>query len=116
MVTCKKPLRKPFHNGSSFSKNLEIFFDTFKLAVLQFYQIVFLCIILFGFSKVFATDPTIVIHWSTVTSNGDPDLLKDRNGNPLSIGLGGNGSGYIATLGYFDEANNSALEKHFLGS
>ena len=67
------------------------------------------------FSNVHSADPTIVIHWSTVTMDGDPDLLKDRNGNPLSIGSGGNGTGYIATLGYFSEANNSSLENHFLG-
>ena len=44
------------------------------------------------FSNVHSADPTIVIHWSTVTMDGDPDLLKDRNGNPLSIGSGGNGT------------------------
>ena len=46
-----------------------------------------------------AADPTIVIHWSTVTADGDPELLKDRYGNPLSIGSGGNGTGYVVTLG-----------------
>ena len=47
---------------------------------------------------------------------GDLDLLKDRYGNPLSVGSGGNGSGHIATLGYFSDANDSTLENHFLGT
>ena len=73
----------------------------------------FLCL---TFLNLYAADPTIVIHWSTVTTEGDPDLLKDRYGNPLSNGSGGNGTGHIATLGYFSNANDSTLENHFLGN
>ena len=51
------------------------------------------------FSNVHSADPTIVIHWSTVTMDGDPDLLKDRNGNPLSIGSGGM---VLVTLRHWD--------------
>ena len=116
MVTCKKPLRKPFHNGSSFSRNLEAIFDTCKFTILRFHLLAFFSIFLFDFATIYAADPTIVIHWSTVTTDGDPDLLKDRNGNPLSIGSGGNGSGYVATLGYFDQADDNSLQNHFLGS
>ena len=43
-------------------------------------------------------------------------MLKDRYGNPLSVWVSGNGDGYIATLGYFNQANDSTLENHFLGS
>ncbi|MEC8355077.1 MAG: hypothetical protein VXZ37_00515 [Verrucomicrobiota bacterium] len=110
------PLRKPSTNGSSFSTNLETYVYTLKFTISQLKLLIFLVLASICITPLFAAVPTIVIHWSTVTSNGDPDLLKDRNGNPLSIGSGGNGSGYIATLGYFDEANNSALENHFLGS
>ena len=57
-----------------------------------------------------------MFHWSSVTSENDPDLLKARDSTLLSAGPGGNGNGHIVTLGYFDEANSSSLENHFLGS
>ena len=75
----------------------------------------YILLLLFYTSFLKAVDPTIVIHWSTVTTNGDPELLKDRNGNPLSIGNGGNGTGHVVTLGYFSQANNDSIENHFSG-
>ena len=59
---------------------------------------------------------TIVIHWCSTTEDGDPEVLKDRNGIPLNTGIGGNGDGCVVSLGYFDQANNDSLENHFLGS
>lgn len=82
----------------------------------NFLCLLFLVNFLFFPIQAYTADPTIVIHWSTVTIENDPDLLKDRNGLALSAGAGGNGNGYIATLGYFDEANTSSLANHFKGA
>ena len=62
------------------------------------------------------SEPTVVIHWATTNLLNDPELLKDRNGNPLSAGANGNGNGHVVTLGYFDLATNDSLENHFNGS
>jgi len=64
----------------------------------------------------YSSDPTIVFHWSSATLENDPDLLKARDGSLLSAGPGGNGNGHIVTLGYFDQADSSSLENHFLGA
>ena len=63
----------------------------------------FLCASLFTttYHSLESADRTIVIHWSSATEDGATEVLKDRNGNPLSTGVSGNGDGYIVTLGYF---------------
>ena len=76
----------------------------------------FLCALFFTttYHSLESADRTIVIHWSSATEDGATEVLKDRNGNPLSTGISGNGDGYIVTLGYFNQANDQSLENHFL--
>ena len=54
-----------------------------------------------------ALEQQIVIHWSSETSAGSSDLLKDRNGDLLDSGSTSNGDGCVVTLGYFDTATTS---------
>ena len=69
------------------------------LAVLAFPLLVFMNENLQG------TEPEIVIHWSSETVSGHPDILTDANGTALSAGGSGNGDGCLVTLGYFDQAS-----------
>ena len=55
----------------------------------------------------FSVEPQIVIHWSSLTSLGHADLLKDRDGQLLSAGSASNGDGHLVTLGYFADANST---------
>ena len=52
----------------------------------------------------FASIRQIVIHWSSETTAGHTNLLKDINGDLLSAGTSNNGDGCLVTLGYFDNA------------
>ena len=56
---------------------------------------------------IFANEQQIVIHWTSETTSGSSDLLKDRDGNLLNSGSTSNGDGSIVTLGYFDTATTS---------
>ena len=56
---------------------------------------------------IFANEQQIVIHWTSETTSGSSDLLKDRDGNLLDSGSTSNGDGSIVTLGYFDTATTS---------
>ena len=69
------------------------------LAILAFPLLVFMNENLQG------TEPEIVIHWSSETVTGHPDILTDANGSALSAGGSGNGDGCLVTLGYFDQAS-----------
>ena len=69
------------------------------LAILAFPLLVFMNENLQG------TEPEIVIHWSSETVSGHPDILTDANGTALSAGGSGNGDGCLVTLGYFDQAS-----------
>ena len=53
------------------------------------------------------TEPQIVIHWTSETVSGHPDILRDLNGVALSSGGAGNGDGCLVTLGYFDKAKET---------
>lgn len=86
---------------------------------LRFRFLIYLPLVFLFLCKPFDLDAaarTIVIHWCSTTEDGDPEVLKDRNGIPLNTGVGGNGDGCVVSLGYFDQANNDRLENHFLGS
>ena len=46
-------------------------------------------------SLIFANEQQIVIHWTSETTSGSSDLLKDRDGNLLDSGSTSNGDGSI---------------------
>ena len=116
MVFCIIPFLTPLNNGISNFLKSELFLLRFILSFSKFCTTASFFLTCGFFLPVFSADPTIVFHWSSVTSENDPDLLKARDSTLLSAGPGGNGNGHIVTLGYFDEANSSSLENHFLGS
>ena len=64
-------------------------------------------LLLFATNKIHGTEPQIVIHWTSETVSGHPDILKDLNGVALSAGGAGNGDGCLVTLGYFDKAKET---------
>ena len=74
--------------GSLFVSHLRIFAST---------------LLLLATNKIHGTEPQIVIHWTSETVSGHPDILKDINGDALSAGGAGNGDGCLVTLGYFDK-------------
>ncbi|MFL2938243.1 MAG: hypothetical protein ACJZ7A_04010 [Opitutales bacterium] len=64
-------------------------------------------LVLFATNKIQGTEPQIVIHWTSETVSGHPDILKDINGDALSAGGSGNGDGCLVTLGYFDKSKET---------
>ena len=57
--------------------------------------------------SLFSIEPQIVIHWSSITTPGHNDLLKDRNLQLLDSGATSNGDGNLVSLGYFSDANST---------
>ena len=56
-------------------------------------------------TPLFSIEPQIVIHWSSITTPGHGELLKDRNGQLLNAGATSNGDGHLVSLGYFSDSN-----------
>ena len=82
----------------------------FKVSQNMFWQhfLRILIITSFGISpSLFSIEPQIVIHWSSITTPGHNDLLKDRNLQLLDSGATSNGDGNLVSLGYFSDANST---------
>ena len=67
-------------------------------------------------SKILGTNQAqIVIHCTSQTINGHPDLLKNASNQTLTAGSQANGDGCLVTLGYYSNADSSSINNHFNG-
>ena len=62
-----------------------------------------------------ANQAQIVIHCTSQTINGHPNLLKNSSNEVLSAGSTANGDGCLVTLGYYSTSDSSSLNNHFNG-
>ena len=62
-----------------------------------------------------ANQSQIVIHCTSQTIIGHPDLLKNASNQTLTAGSQANGDGCMVTLGYYSNADSSSINNHFNG-